>query len=436
MDALLQNYVSGATTQSDDLLKRTDTDEIYVNQTARERLSSLLQAVRLLRSCITAIKREGMPSGSQRERRTTIPRPDSLEPALGETPRSGRKSPHDRAPLPPSNKDEGIGTWLANIPSFTDAQTLSYSSMEQTPVTRLLEIPSSRNEMTPSRGTFYTDEGLSPSTTLVAPESRLKKSYSWCTDLSGKASTRLQLASRHASRHASKYTSTLSSSDVSIFHKRITSDKIAVTKAKRKELGPGQRAALDRILTNIPSDATSAEVERVIWEGANPMASHPEFGYFFIRAAYEMSQEILTLLMEFGADITRTNSAPATYYSAMHAATLGRQLDTVRYLASLGHSIDCPDHDGETPLHLAVKTPGASSIAKYLVEAGADIDYEAKNGLTPIQATLKSMRLEGRERSSLIELLLAHGAEGAAEVKRVMECRRDDKKGRSVLGIT
>ncbi|EDU45680.1 Arp Ankyrin repeat [Pyrenophora tritici-repentis] len=432
MDSLVQNYVSGSVTQSDDLLKRTDTDEIYVNQTARDRLSSLLQAVRLLRSCITAISREGVPSGSQRERRTIIPRPDSLEPALGETPRSGRKSPNEKAP---STKEEGIGTWLANIPSFTDAQPLSYSSMERTTVTRL-EIPPSRNEMTPSRGTFYTDDGLSPNATLVAPESRLKKSYSWCTDLSGKASTRLQLASKHASRHASRYTSTFSGSDVSIFHKKITSDKIAVTKAKRKELGPGQRAALDRILTNIPSEATAAEVERVIWEGASPMASHPEFGYFFIRAAYEMSPDILTLLIEFGADITRTNSPSAVYYSAMHAATLGRQLETVRYLASLGHSIDCPDHNGETPLHLAVQTPGASPIAKYLVEAGADIDYEAKNGLTPIHSTLKAMKLEGRERSSLIELLLAHGAEGAAEVKRVMECRRDDKKGRSVLGIT
>ncbi|KAF7575148.1 hypothetical protein Ptr902_05519 [Pyrenophora tritici-repentis] len=355
MDSLVQNYVSGSVTQSDDLLKRTDTDEIYVNQTARDRLSSLLQAVRLLRSCITAISREGVPSGSQRERRTIIPRPDSLEPALGETPRSGRKSPNEKAP---STKEEGIGTWLANIPSFTDAQPLSYSSMERTTVTRL-EIPPSRNEMTPSRGTFYTDDGLSPNATLVAPESRLKKSYSW-----------------------------------------------------------------------------SAEVERVIWEGASPMASHPEFGYFFIRAAYEMSPDILTLLIEFGADITRTNSPSAVYYSAMHAATLGRQLETVRYLASLGHSIDCPDHNGETPLHLAVQTPGASPIAKYLVEAGADIDYEAKNGLTPIHSTLKAMKLEGRERSSLIELLLAHGAEGAAEVKRVMECRRDDKKGRSVLGIT
>ena len=157
LDSLLQNYVSDLITQSDELLKRTDTDEIYVNQTARDRLSSLLQAVRLLRSCITAISREGAPSSSQLAKRTTLPRPDSLEPALGETPRSGRKSPNEQTSTRASAND-GIGTWLANVPSFEDAQPLSYSAIEQTTIPRRLLIPPSRNDMTPSRGTFYTDD--------------------------------------------------------------------------------------------------------------------------------------------------------------------------------------------------------------------------------------------------------------------------------------
>ncbi|KAI4690099.1 uncharacterized protein J4E84_004280 [Alternaria hordeiaustralica] len=366
MDSLLQNFVSDLITQSDELLKKTDTDEIYL------------------------------------AKRTTLPRPDSLEPALGEEPRSGRKSPHEQASTRNSAND-GIGTWLANVPSFEDAQTLSYSALEQTSVPRRLLIPPSREDITPSRGTFYTDDGAASSPTLVPPESRLKKSYSWCTDLSGKA-------------------------NVSIFHRKITSDRIAVTKGKRKELEPNQRAAVDRILANIPAEATAAEVERVIWEGANPMATHPEFGYFFIRVAYEMSPDILTLLLDFGADITRVNPAPSSYYSAMHAATLGRQLATVRYLASLGHSIDNPDHDGETPLHLACRTPGASAIAKYLVEAGVDVNFEAKSGRTPLQSALKAVRLEGKERSMLIELLQTHGAEG--EVKRDLDCGRGNEKGR------
>jgi hypothetical protein len=219
---------------------------------------------------------------------------------------------------------------------------------------------------------------------------------------------------------------------VSIFHKKITSDRIAVTKAKRKDLDPDQRFAVDKILANIPSEATSAEVERVIWEGANPMAVHPEFGYFFIRAAYEMIPDVLGLLIEFGADITRTVSTPTLYYSAMHAATLGRQLDTVRLLASIGHSIDSPNHLGETPLHLAARTPGAYEIARVLVYMGADVNHEARDGQTPLQVALKTSRLESRERSLLIEMLLAHGAEG--EVKGGME-RRGNEKGRTVLGL-
>jgi hypothetical protein len=220
---------------------------------------------------------------------------------------------------------------------------------------------------------------------------------------------------------------------VSVFHKKITSDRIAVTKAKRKDLDLDQRSAVDKILANIPSEVTSAEVERVIWEGANPMAPHPEFGYFFIRAAYEMVPDVLALLMEFGADITRTVPAPIPYYSAMHAATLGRQLDTVHLLASIGHPIDSPNHLGETPLHLAARTPGAYEIARVLVYMGADVNHEAQDRHTPLQVALKTSRLEGKERSLLIELLLAHGAEG--EVKRGLE-RRGNEKGRSVLGLT
>jgi hypothetical protein len=430
LDSLLRNYVSDLITQSDELLKRTDTEEIYVNQTARDRLSSLLQAIRMLRSCITAISREGIATGSQPQKRTTAPRPDSLEPVLGEVPRSEMKSPNEQS-TSYTNGSKGIGNWLANIPSFEDAQQLSYSKIERTSTPRRLEIQESRADMTPSRGTFYTDDGASSSRTLVPPESRLKKSYSWCTDLSGKASTRLQLVSRHASKYT---TATMSSSDVSIFHKKITNDRIAVTKSKRKDMEPDQRAAVDRILANIPAEATAAEVERVIWEGANPMATHPEFGYFFIRVAYEMTPDILSLLLDFGADITRTNIPPNPYYSAMHAATLGRQLDTVRYLAFRGHSIDASDHQGQTPLNLAARTSGAYEVAKFLVEAGVDVNHETQDGCTPLQSALKAPRLEGKERSMLIELLLAHGAEG--EVKRDMELRRGNEKGRSVLGLT
>ncbi|KAJ6274615.1 putative alpha-glucuronidase A [Bipolaris maydis] len=239
LDALLQSYVSDLITNSDDLLKRTDTDEIHVNQTARETLSALLQAVRLLRSCITAVSKEGTPT-------------TTTQPAKRSSP-NGRKSPSAQSSSHASMNDSGI-----------DAQPLSYSNIEKSSVLRLV-VPSFQEPTTPSRGTFYTEDCASSAQTLVAPESRLKKSYS-C----------------YASRHASRYASIVSGSD---------------------------REAVDRILANIPAEATAAEVER--------------FGFFFMRAAYEMSTDILPLLTEFGADITRKNVAPTSYYTAVHAATLG-----------------------------------------------------------------------------------------------------------------
>jgi hypothetical protein len=228
--------------------------------------------------------------------------------------------------------------------------------------------------------------------------------------------------------------STMSSSDVSVFHRNLTSDKIAVAKGRRKDLDIDSRVGVDRILSNVPSDVTAGEVERILWEGANPMVAHPEFGYFYIRAAYEMAPDVLKVLMEYGADITRTVPAPNRYYSVMHAATLGRRLRTVNYLAATGHSIDCANSEGETPLHLAARTPGASDVAKYLADKGADVNHEANDGNTPLQRALTSTKLEGRERSEMIELLLAHGADGT--VNQDLEGRRSNSKGLSILGIT
>jgi len=287
----------------------------------------------------------------------------------------------------------------------------------------------SREAMTPSRGTFYTDDGVSTSRTLVASESRLKKTKSWCSGVTAQYATHDSSNTRVSSR----YSPTIASSEVSIFEKRLTCDKVAVAKANRKDLDIDSRVAVDRILANLPSEATAADVERILWEGANPMVVHPEFGFFFIRAAYGMSHEVLKTLVDFGADINKPQSSPNRYHGVMHAATLGKQVDTLRYLVSLGHSIDTENTTGETPLILAIKTPGSYEVAKYLLDAGADVNHESDEGETPLYLALTSKALEGRERSRMIELLLAHGAEG--DGREGMDRERGDAKGRSILGI-
>lgn len=445
LDSFSESHISGLTESINELLKRTDMEEIHVNQLARERLKSLLQAVRLLRFCITALSRESASPISRTsgpERRTTTPRPDSLEPSLGESRRSGSggggitggDSPSQQS-VNTKSSDRGIGAWLADVPCHQDTQPLAHSMIIKVTEDRSRSRSTSHSQLAPSRGTFYTDDGVSSNRTLVAPESResrIKKSRSWCSD----ASTRLDVKTkaRAMTRLAEEYSPTVSSSDVSIIHKRITSDKIAVAKCNRKDLDIDSRIGVDRILANIPCDATSGEVERVLWEGANPMVAHPEFGFFFIRAAHDMSSDVLRVLMEYGADITRTSSTQ--YYSAMHAAVLGGQLEIVKSLTSLGHSIDATNTLGETPLHLAARTPGLTmrEIAKFLAAKGADVNHEANDGNTPLKMALTAKRLEGRERSLMIELLLSCGAEG--ELNLNLEGRRSNSKGLKIMGIT
>jgi hypothetical protein len=431
IDSFIRCYVNDLILATEELLKRTDIEEIHVNQIARERLPSLLQAIRLLRSCITAISKEKKAACSG-FRRTTTPRPDSLDPSLGETRRSGRLTPpEDEATLVSSTK--GIGTWLAGIPRLEDAQPLRHSriiEMSKPRTSRRSKSKSSlREENSPTRGTFLADDAASSSNTLVAPESRLKKTRSWSSGITAQYATH----SSSATKVPSKHTPSIASSNISIIHKKITCDKIAVAKANRKTLDVSSRVGVDRILANIPSEATPAEIERVLWEGANPMVAHPEFGYFFIRAAYEMSPGVLKVLVEFGADITKTPHSPNRYFSTMHAATLGGQLDTIKYIASLGHSIHTVNKAGETALILAVKTPGAYKVAKYLLDKGADVNHETDDGETPLYLALTSKVLEGRERSRMIELLLACGAEG--NISKESD-DRGDAKGRSILGIT
>ncbi|KAF2129664.1 hypothetical protein P153DRAFT_23792 [Dothidotthia symphoricarpi CBS 119687] len=421
VDSLINCYVTSLAASSDDLLKRTDIEEINVNQTARDRLSSLLQAVRLLRSCITAVAREGIATGAQLERRTTIPRPDSLEPSLGESRRSGRISPPpETRPVGPTSK-KGIGAWLAGVPSHSMVIRVTEDSLHAR--------PTSHSRLLPSRGTFYTDDGISSGRTLVAPESRLRKARSWCSEIS----THSDIMMKGKPTRATIYSPTNTNSDVSIFHKNITSDKIAMTKGNRRNLDLDQRVGVDRILANVPPEATPIEVERILCEGANPMVAHAEYGYFFIRAAHEMSLDILLILVEYGADITRTAPEPNRYHSVMHAATSGRQLDTVKYLASIGHSIDATNAVGETPLHVAVRTSGAFGVTKFFVDMGADVNHETDDGETPLLMALTCTKLEGKERGMIIELLLAHGAEG--EVSRGMEGARGNSKGLSILGL-
>lgn len=221
----------------------------------------------------------------------------------------------------------------------------------------------------------------------------------------------------------------ISAEERSIIHHKLTNDKIAVAKDTRRQLGRDQRSAIDWLLKNITPKTTPAEVEQILWEGADPNAADLEFGTVLIRAAYSFSTDVLRLLVEYGADITQTSHT--VYYSAIHAAVLGKQLANLEWLVEMGIYFDTPNQQGETPLHLAVKTPGGFRIARWLMEIGADVNREALDRSTPFQMALASSKVESKERTMVMELLLAQGAIG--EMHKDSTWSRG--KGLSVLGL-
>ncbi|KAF2263322.1 hypothetical protein CC78DRAFT_604402 [Lojkania enalia] len=206
-------------------------------------------------------------------------------------------------------------------------------------------------------------------------------------------------------------------------------EKTTIARSKRKKLSQDQKVALDWGLRNIKRSTTPAYVERILREGADPNVEDPDFGFLYTKAANQLPTSILRLLVNYGANITNMEMEPNV--PILNAAVVGKNLENVQYLLDLGICLEVTNFRGETALHVAAKTAGAYPIAKTLVDAGADVNASSNDGSTPLQSALFAPDIESKERSMIVELLLAHGAVG--EISSGNCTRRG--KGLSVLGI-
>jgi Ankyrin repeats (many copies)/Ankyrin repeat len=147
--------------------------------------------------------------------------------------------------------------------------------------------------------------------------------------------------------------------------------------------------------------------------------------------------EIVELLLEAGADPNAAgnhrHSGPLHYaadgYINGPAWDAKRQVKTLRCLLDAGADINAQDKNGAAPLHRAVRTRCAAAV-KYLLEAGCDPMLRNKPGSTPFHLAVQNTGRGGSgveearaAQREIIEYFLSLGASTALR----------DGKGNSVL---
>lgn len=107
------------------------------------------------------------------------------------------------------------------------------------------------------------------------------------------------------------------------------------------------------------------------------------------------------LLVRAGADPYAATEAGDCAFA--YASRQGQEA-VVRALIAAGHDLDAPINELRyTPLHLACKY-GYTAIAALLLEGGADVDAQTRNGETP-QDLARDSGIAGAQRADIVELL-------------------------------
>ena len=134
---------------------------------------------------------------------------------------------------------------------------------------------------------------------------------------------------------------------------------------------------------------------------------------------------LVQLLLKYGADV---NPRDMNQTTALHHASLLRDLDVARMLLNRGASVDAVDYRGRTPLHqvfeagdytdadlnglVSKKGKNCVGVAKLLLKFGAAVDARDKDHRTPL---LLASCYPDR---NVVRTLLDHGADVNAEDKR------------------
>ena len=142
--------------------------------------------------------------------------------------------------------------------------------------------------------------------------------------------------------------------------------------------------------------------EALLEGGASPSQANIVDGDFPLFLAVTNNQEIMVrLLLQYGASPNQQRIYSG--HTALHWSILHKHVAIAQLLLDWGADINCPDNNGNTPLHLAVE--GSDEAVELLICRGARIDLMNKKGDTPLLVAKK------RGRTSQMRMLVKAGAD-------------------------
>lgn len=116
-----------------------------------------------------------------------------------------------------------------------------------------------------------------------------------------------------------------------------------------------------------------------------------------VMAAYKGYNEIVSLLLEAGADVRAVD--PGMKATALHAASYAGRTEAARLLIQYGIDIDKQGpYNGYTALHDAI-WQGNTAVAKMLIDAGADLTLQSNEGQSPLDFAV------ARNRKDIVQLI-------------------------------
>jgi len=147
-------------------------------------------------------------------------------------------------------------------------------------------------------------------------------------------------------------------------------------------------------------------VRLLLRSGANVNAADNYGQTPFQLALVAGMHQVVGLLADAGADLTASCRSFGQKNTALHLATLLKDVRMVRLLTAHGACVDAVGRDGWTPLCLAARQ-GSADVAKALLEAGASLFIPSGHcKKTPLEiATLNAKRNKLLAKSAVFELL-------------------------------